>query len=148
MEILFREIELLKSYCFCPVGYTDLREPAEQCRRIVAVMSPETVNSAWNSTNIVQALKQLQSFGPKLQCVSLKKLPAMQSDVKNVLNETIASFMPTINNVLIWERSNDVNFWYALRLRLPPKRRNTTKDAQAENSPRLTSISLESLNTV
>lgn len=119
----------------------------------MAVLSPETVNNAWNTTNILQALKQLQSFGPKLLCISLKKLPTNRNEIKNSLNDTLAVFLPAANNIILWERSNDVNFWYSLRLRLPPKRRTTdlniNKDTiikQAENSSRLTSNSCESLN--
>lgn len=131
--------------------YGDLQEDAQRCRRIIAVLSPAAVNDNWDSSNVLQALKQLQSLGPKLVCVSLKELPKAQNEVKNSQGETLTSLIHTIG-VITWERKNDDKFWYSLRLRLPPKRRTeiveSINSTQGENNSRLTSNSQESLDNL
>ncbi|KAJ8929322.1 hypothetical protein NQ314_018030 [Rhamnusium bicolor] len=133
------------------IWYSDLQEEAKKCRRIVAVFSPAVVNESWDTNNVLQALKQLQSLGPKLVCVALKELPKTQNEVKNSQGETLASLTRSIG-VILWDRKKDDKFWYSLRLRLPPKRRTEMVDnknfAQGENNSRLTSNSQESLDNL
>ncbi|KAJ8951083.1 hypothetical protein NQ318_003781 [Aromia moschata] len=130
------------------VRYSDLHDDAQKCRRIIALISPAVVNEHWDASSILQALKQLQSLGPKFVCVALKELPKNQNEVKNSQGETLASLSRSVG-VIFWERKNEAKFWYALRLSLPPKRRTEIVEnrnaTQGENNSRLTSNSEESL---
>ncbi|RZB54396.1 X-linked interleukin-1 receptor accessory protein-like 2, partial [Asbolus verrucosus] len=128
--------------------FGELQSEALQSRRIIAVVSPATLDERWDAAGLYQAIKQLQSLSPKLTCVTLKELPKCENAVKNAQGETLGSLVRMIN-VVHWERSRDDKFWLALRLRLPPKRRHerpveSRNQIQGENSSRLTSDSEES----
>lgn len=128
-----------------------MREEALKCRRIIVILSPAAVNGNWDTNNVQQALKQLQSLNAKLVCVSLKTLPKNQNEIKDSQGETLASLTHSIG-VILWERKQDDKFWYSLRLRLPAKRRTeceeTKKLTQGENNLRLNSDSQESLDNL
>lgn len=115
------------------------------------VFSPAAVNGNWDTSNVQQALKQLQSLDTKLVCVSLKTFPKNQNEIKDSQGETLASLSHSIG-VILWERKQDDKFWYSLRLRLPARRRpeheETKKLTQGENNLRLNSDSQESLDNL
>ncbi|KAJ3655156.1 hypothetical protein Zmor_014294 [Zophobas morio] len=113
-----REFPLNLNYWF-----GELQDEALKSRRIIALLSPPVLNDTWTTAGIYQAIKQLQALGPKLICVTLKELPKCENETKNSQGETLSSLTRTIN-VIVWERAKDDKFWLALRLRLPPKRRN------------------------
>ncbi|XP_076270140.1 X-linked interleukin-1 receptor accessory protein-like 2 isoform X1 [Rhynchophorus ferrugineus] len=109
----------------------------ESCRRIITVISPATVNDSWISSNLYQALKQLQTLGEtKLICVALKELPTSPTETKNSLGETLASVAHSMN-IITWHRNNDYNFWLKLYKDLPPKRAGPAP--APPQRPRLTS---------
>ncbi|XP_063902643.1 X-linked interleukin-1 receptor accessory protein-like 2 [Zophobas morio] len=138
-----REFPLNLNYWF-----GELQDEALKSRRIIALLSPPVLNDTWTTAGIYQAIKQLQALGPKLICVTLKELPKCENETKNSQGETLSSLTRTIN-VIVWERAKDDKFWLALRLRLPPKRRNDRlvecrNQSQGINDSRLTSDSDES----
>jgi interleukin 1 receptor accessory protein-like len=116
-KCISRELPLNLSYWF-----GELQNEALRSRRIIALLSPAVLND-WTTAGIYQAIKQLQALGPRLTCVTLKELPNCKNEVKNSQGETLNSVVQMIS-VVHWERSKDEKFWLALRLRLPPKRRN------------------------
>ncbi|KAG5886512.1 hypothetical protein JTB14_024166 [Gonioctena quinquepunctata] len=120
--------------------YTDLKEEAQKCRRIIAVLSPTLLRENWESTNLLKALKQLQSLGPRLICVSLKELPKKENEVKNSQGETLSVLAKSLG-VLLWERKQEQAFWLSLRLRLPPKRRNGGEDEGAKGGEDVSRLS-------
>lgn len=95
------------------------------------------------------ALKQLQSVGPQLCCVTLKELPLKENEVKNAQGETLTGLSRSLN-VILWEQGENEKFWLSLRLRLPPNRRVETVITvpQGENNKRLSSNSQESLDNL
>ncbi|KRT81646.1 hypothetical protein AMK59_5017, partial [Oryctes borbonicus] len=101
--------------------YTSLLEASKRSRRIVAVISPATLNQNWDSRSLYEALKQLQAFNDKLICVLLKDVPRSEMETKNSAGETLSSIIRCMN-VIHWQRNNEDKFWLSLRLRLPPKR--------------------------
>lgn len=121
-------------------GHVEMAEAARKTRRIVAILSPATLNDNWDCGSLYQALKQLQALGPPLNCIALKPMPYSATQVKNAQGETLTSILRNIH-VILWERSSDNRFWLALRLNLPAKRcqaKQTTDDiclnATANNS--------------
>ncbi|KAJ8918374.1 hypothetical protein NQ315_008068 [Exocentrus adspersus] len=131
--------------------YSELKDEAQKCRRVLAVFSPAAVNENWDTNNVQQALKQLQSLGTKFVCVALSNLPKSENEVKNSQGETLASLTRSIG-VILWERKQDDKFWYSLRLRLPAKRKTECEETkqltQGENNLRLNSSSQESLDNL
>ncbi|GJQ70577.1 hypothetical protein Trydic_g22976 [Trypoxylus dichotomus] len=101
--------------------YTSLLEATKRSRRIVAVISPATLNQNWDSRSMYEALKQLQAFNDKLTCVLLKDVPRSEMELKNSAGETLSSIIQRMN-VVHWQRDKEDKFWLSLRLRLPPKR--------------------------
>lgn len=115
---------------------TELSGQIHVCRRVITLISPATVNDSWISSNLYQALKQLQTLdAAKLICVALKELPFSQNESKNSVGETLASLARSMN-VIQWQRSSDESFWLRLCRELPPKRYCVTQSSQR---PRLTS---------
>lgn len=106
--------------CFI-AGYTNLSETAKRSRRIVAVISPATLNQHWDSRSLYEALKQLHAFNDKLTSVLLKEVPRSEMEIKNSAGETLSSMIRCMN-VVHWQRNKEDKFWLSLRLRLPPKR--------------------------
>ncbi|CAG9858691.1 unnamed protein product [Phyllotreta striolata] len=106
--------------------YADLSEEAKKYRRIVAVLSPTLLKDNWESSQLMLALKQLKSLGPKLICISLKELPKNENQTKDSQGETLSALIRCIG-VILWERKNEEKFWYALRLKLPPIRRTDSE---------------------
>nr|XP_023023091.1 interleukin-1 receptor accessory protein-like 1 [Leptinotarsa decemlineata] len=112
--------------------YTQLKEEAQKCRRIIAVLSPTLLKENWECSQILEALRQLRSLGPQLICVSLKELPKNENEVKNAQGETLAALSRSLG-VILWERKQDQRFWYSLRLRLPPKRNEALSEHQTSS---------------
>lgn len=134
------------------VGSEELSHQAQTCRRLLVVLSPAALNDSWASSNLYQALKQLQAISaPKLICVMLKELPACQNETKNSLGETLTSVSKSMN-IISWERSNGVKFWLEVCKQLPAKRAdrpNLVEMTQQQSRPRLTSErSVDSLMVV
>lgn len=130
----------------------ELSHQAQTCRRLLVVLSPAALNDSWASSNLYQALKQLQAISaPKLICVMLKELPACQNETKNSLGETLSSVSKSMN-IISWERSNGAKFWLEVCKQLPAKRAdrpNLVEMTQQQSRPRLTSErSLDSLMVV
>ncbi|XP_050307071.1 single Ig IL-1-related receptor-like [Anthonomus grandis grandis] len=116
----------------------ELSHHAQASRRVIAVLSPSSLHSSWSSSNLYQALKQLQSLtGPKLICVALKELPSSQNDPKNSIGETLATLLKTMK-VILWER-NDATFWLNLFKEMPAKRGGNASMEMATSRARLTS---------
>lgn len=107
--------------------YTSLLEAAKRSRRIVAVISPATLNQHWDSRSLYEALKQLQAFNDKLICVLLKDVPRSETEIKNSAGETLSSIIRCMN-IVHWQRTKEDKFWLSLRLRLPPKRHGDMED--------------------
>lgn len=133
-------------------GSEELSHQAQTCRRLLVVLSPAALNDSWASSNLYQALKQLQAISaPKLICVMLKELPACQNDIKNSLGETLTTVSKSMN-IINWERSNGAKFWLEVCKQLPAKRAdrpNLVEMTQQQSRPRLTSErSLDSLMVV
>ncbi|XP_060518044.1 X-linked interleukin-1 receptor accessory protein-like 2 [Cylas formicarius] len=132
----------------------ELARDSESSRRIISVISPAAVNETWASSNLYQALKQLQTIGQsKLICVALKELPASKNETKNSVGETLSSLTRSMN-LILWERSKDSKFWLNLRKHLPPKRRldnvstelvQQTGDNQSRLNSKPSECSLDSL---
>ncbi|XP_049822334.1 interleukin-1 receptor accessory protein-like 1-A [Aethina tumida] len=129
--------------------YTDLKTPAQNSKRLLAVISPAALKDNWENENVLMALKQLQSVGPQLCCVTLKELPLKENEVKNAQGETLTGLSRSLN-VILWEQGENEKFWLSLRLRLPPNRRVETVITvpQGENNKRLSSNSQESLDNL
>lgn len=125
---------------FVNLWYSELQEDAKKCRRIVAVLSPATLNGNWTSAYILHAIKQLQALGPYLICINTQSMPTNatggQDEVKNAQGETLASVLRTIT-ALQWPPISNDHFWYNLRLHLPPNRIGLA----AGNNDTLSSIS-------
>ncbi|XP_066253857.1 single Ig IL-1-related receptor-like [Euwallacea similis] len=119
---------------------TTLSQQAPSSRRLITILSPGSLKNSWISTNLYQALKQLQSIEtPRLICVSLKDLPFSENEAKNGAGETLASVARSMN-VITWERSNDSRFWLNLCRELPAKRgTSSAMEMTHQSRPRLTS---------
>lgn len=130
-----------------------MAEPVRKSRRILAVLSPNSLNEHWDSATVYEAVKQLSSFGPKLICVALKELPTSGKETKNSQGETLSSLLRQIC-VIPWDRLDCDRMWLSLRLELPPKRFNRTATTenirfeQGDNTRRLTSESQNSLDAL
>ncbi|KAI4465448.1 interleukin-1 receptor family member [Holotrichia oblita] len=127
--------------------YTNLSETAKRSRRIVAVISPATLNQHWDSRSLYEALKQLHAFNDKLTCVLLKEVPRSEMEIKNSAGETLSSIVRCMN-VVHWQRNKEDKFWLSLRLRLPPKRHGDMdiRDNRSINTLRLRNGYGESLD--
>ncbi|CAH1105098.1 unnamed protein product [Psylliodes chrysocephalus] len=113
--------------------YTDLNEEAQKYRRIIAVLSPTLIKDNWESNQLRLALKQLKSLGPQLICISLKELPKNENEEKDAQGETLSTLIRSIG-VILWERKTDETFWYALRLKLPPKRKTESETVRSSTT--------------
>ncbi|KAL1496967.1 hypothetical protein ABEB36_008009 [Hypothenemus hampei] len=115
-------------------------------RRIIVVLSPSALNNSWDSTNLYQTLKRLQTIEEtKLLCITLQKLPSAKNEAKNASGETLHSVAKNMN-ILCWNRSNSEAFWLRLCKELPAKRCRGIGGGPPSR-PRLNSelISLDSL---
>ncbi|XP_018328506.1 interleukin-1 receptor accessory protein-like 1 [Agrilus planipennis] len=118
---------------------SELSEAAQKSRRVVAVVSPALVNDKWDASSLYQTLKQLQGLGPKTCFVVLQKMPNCDDQAKNAIGENLNSILRNAT-VIQWERSNDRQFWLALRLNLPPRRiGGNVLNAPERNATRLNS---------
>lgn len=93
----------------------------DKYRRIVALMSPALLKGSWETSTVVEALKELRKIGPNMLCISLKEFPKNEMEVKDSNGETLRAVIRSLN-VILWERKEDDKLWNSLRLRLPPKR--------------------------
>ncbi|CAH1117971.1 unnamed protein product [Phaedon cochleariae] len=127
--------------------YTDLKDDALRCRRIIAVLSPALFKGDWQSSSLLEAINQLKSLGPPLICVSLKELPKSENETKNAQGETLTTLARSVG-VILWERKSDDAFWYSLRLRLPARRRSDEDNTRSDQSERLSTNGQECLDNL
>lgn len=124
---------------------TELARHVQSSRRMITVISPAALNDTWASSNLYQAIKQLQTLdSPKLICVALKELPSSHHDTKNSIGETLASLTKSIN-LILWERNSDKKFWLSMFKEMPARRARMNSNSgiemkqQSSTRPRLTS---------
>lgn len=95
-----------------------LSDAARKTRRVVAVISPTSLDNQWDTATVYQALKQLNSLNAKLVCVAMQELPKSGTDLKNAQGETLASILKSMTVIPY----SSERFWLSLRLHLPAKR--------------------------
>lgn len=121
-----------------------MTEPAERSRRLLVVLSPACVENKWDSVAIYNALKQLDSLGPQLSCISLKEVPLQGNEAKNAQGETLSSLLRNVK-VIQWGKYHDDKFWLSILLQLPPKR---NQNVPVNCSTRLNDDCQEHLNSM
>lgn len=112
----------------------DLLEAAKKSRRLVAVLSPESVQGQWDPPTLYEALKQLNSLNAQFTCVMMADAPKNTNETKNDLGETFVSLFKQIVHVQWTGVEHNEQFWLTLRLYLPPKQ---VYSDEASNAKRL-----------
>ena len=93
---------------------------ATSARRVLLVVSPESLSTGWTESSVGQLLKQLIGLPARAIVVTLRELPAA---VKLPVNK--ADPVGKAADLLLWQGSHERRFWYQLRLALPPSRPST-----------------------
>lgn len=119
---------------FLITGAPDLLEAAKKSRRLVAVLSPESVQGQWDPPTLYEALKQLNSLNAQFTCVMMADAPKNTNETKNDLGETFVSLFKQIVHVQWTGVEHNEQFWLTLRLYLPPKQ---VYSDEASNAKRL-----------
>lgn len=118
-------------------GYSQLKKEADKCHSVIMVLSPNALNEKWDTSSIVNGVKQLQSLCSKMMCVVLQELP--KNDCKG---ESLKSISQSVD-LIVWRRKAvDNKFWLSLRLKLPPRiQRNEPTGRNEANELRLNKMS-------
>lgn len=129
-------------------GSHEIGPNATNARRVVVVLSPESLSNNWTEANVSQILRQLSGLGLRIVIVSLKDLPILPTKQNCRLpNGGIVQHQGTTTTavdrrgnkdnygleILRWRDDDRVYFWHRLRFALPPIRHNINKTTTANN---------------
>ncbi|XP_011496370.1 PREDICTED: interleukin-1 receptor accessory protein-like 1 [Ceratosolen solmsi marchali] len=108
----------------------EINPHAMAARRLVVVISPESLNTGWTESSVSHVLKLLSNIPIRTIVVALKEPPSSSSLMKRstqgnrddgASNRATAADYPDVE-VLRWHEANEREFWYRLRLSLPAMR--------------------------
>lgn len=111
-------------------GSVEISAHATTARRLVVILSPESLNTSWTESSIGHVLKQLSTVSIRTIVVALKDLPSSSSLIKRATQSHReeggtgplgAADFPGVE-VLHYQEANEREFWYRLRLSLPAMR--------------------------
>ncbi|KAK9888777.1 hypothetical protein WA026_001002 [Henosepilachna vigintioctopunctata] len=111
----------------------ELHKSSERSRRLLLILSPNTLHGSWDTTNVYKALKFLVSLGPPLICITKEKLPVAINEVKNSQGETLKSVLNMIN-LIDWIDPPSEKWWLNLCLELPAKRQIRVSEQRLSRS--------------
>jgi hypothetical protein len=111
-------------------GSLEINPHAATARRLVVVLSPESLNTGWTELSVGHVLKQLSNIPIRTIVVALKELPSSLSLFKRSSQyhrENDASCPANFADhsgveVLRCQEANERELWYRLRLSLPAMR--------------------------
>ncbi|XP_076392991.1 interleukin-1 receptor accessory protein-like 1-B [Megachile rotundata] len=102
-------------------------------RRVIVVLSPDSLGNAWNESTVGAVLKQL-SFSVRTIVIVTKKLPNATTIAKR---STRGCEEPSLDRLTILKWNENVpasggkKFWYKLRLAMPPVRPISSENCQS-----------------
>lgn len=109
-------------------GSLEIGPHAVSSRRVIVVLSPESLGGVWTETSVGVALKQLSSLLARVIVIARKDLPNVMTIAKRSSRGDAAELSLDRFKILNWvENSGDTGsgcqkFWYQLRLAMPPVR--------------------------
>ena len=107
-------------------GSLEISPHAATARRVLVVLSPDSLGAAWSEAGLAGVLKQLSGLAARTIVVALKEPPSAPSAAKAGRGRAPRARHPTAQvqgpEVLRWRDPGDRQFWYRLRLALPAVR--------------------------
>lgn len=110
-------------------GGVEIGPHAVSSRRVIVVLSPESLGNVWNETNVGVVLNQLSSLTTRTIVIITKNLLNTTAIAKRSSRayNNIREYSPDRLKVLHWNDTGNLGsgshtFWYKLRLAMPPIR--------------------------
>ncbi|XP_003428128.1 single Ig IL-1-related receptor [Nasonia vitripennis] len=107
----------------------EIAPQAATARRVIVVLSPDSLNSGWTESSFGHVVKQLSTLAVRTIIIALKEPPTSPVMAKCSTRGRRDATTPAEQQVpvpnqeiLRWRESDERKFWYRLRLALPPVR--------------------------
>lgn len=106
-------------------GNLEIGPHTTTARRVIVLLSPESLNSCWTEASVSQAFKQLSNLSARTVVITLKDPPgpicAKHSQTTLMMQKSRVSHARNLTT-LRWRECDERDFWYRLRLALPAAR--------------------------